>query len=84
MKNLIVLATLAGGIALSAGPADAYPRCRPGSHWSHGRCLRDHAYRPSYTYGYFYPGRGYWDGHRFWAHHGRHPDATGQIVIRFY
>jgi len=75
----IVLATLAAGLALSAvSVADAAQGCGPGAHRGpYGHC------RPNYGPGYgpgpvvgvpglvigtFYPGRGYWDGHRYWAH----------------
>jgi hypothetical protein len=72
MFKKALLATLAAGVTLGAvSAADAAGGCGPGFHRGpYGGC------RPNGgpvvvagpAIGVFYPGRGYWDGHRYWLH----------------
>ena len=72
MFKKTLLAAVAAGVAL-AGVSSAYAAqgCGPGGHRGpYGGC------RPNGgpvvvgapALGIFYPGRGYWDGHRYWGH----------------
>ena len=72
MFKKALLATLVAGAALTAvSAANAEGGCGPGFHRGpYGGC------RPNGgpvivggpAIGIFYPGRGYWDGHRYWGH----------------
>jgi hypothetical protein len=73
MLKTTLLAALAAGVALAgASTANAAGGCGPGFHRGpYGGC------RPNLgrvivpggpAIGIFYPGRGYWDGHRYWGH----------------
>lgn len=69
----ILLAMLAAGAALTAvAPAGARQGCGPGAHRGPGGyCRPNHGPRvvaPAVRIGIFYPGRGYWDGQRYWRH----------------
>ena len=78
--KLVLMAALAGG-AMIAGtaPADAAQGCGPGFHRGpYGRCFPNRG--PGYGPGYggpglvvdrFYPGRGYWNGHRYYHNRDR-------------
>jgi hypothetical protein len=78
MKRAIAL-ILAAGVACSAvSAADAREGCGPGAHRGpYGHCRpngfdpRPVAIAPGLVIGNFYTGRGYWDGHRYWAHRDR-------------
>ena len=75
MKRVIALA-LAATVALSAAStADARQGCGVGFHRGpYGHCRRNlgqRVYAPAprvLVVDRFYPGRGYWDGHRYWRH----------------
>lgn len=81
MKTLAKLAMGAAmltGVAMSAAPADAavVVRVGPGYHhswcWRHpAACHRDVVVVGGPRIGVFYGGRGWWDGHRYWAHRER-------------
>jgi hypothetical protein len=72
MLKKALFAALAAGVALAGvSTADAAQGCGPGFHRGpYGVC------RPNGpvvvgglpAIGIFYPGRGYWDGHRYWGH----------------
>jgi hypothetical protein len=70
----ILLATLAAGAALTAiAPAEARQGCGPGAHRGPGGYCRPNRegpvlVAPGLRIGVFYPGRGYWDGGRYWGH----------------
>lgn len=80
MKKLILAALAAGSMIALAAPADAAQGCGPGFHrGAYGHCRPN---RPvagpgvgiavgPLVIGNFYAGRGYWDGHRYWAHRER-------------
>lgn len=72
MKKL-ALAVLAAGVALATtSPAAAREHCGRGWHrGAYGHCVRN--WNPPRSHvvlrvGTFYPGHGYWDGHRYWQH----------------
>jgi len=82
MFKKALLATLAAGFALaSVSAANAEGGCGRGFHRGpYGGCRPDHG--PAVvvgiggpTIGIFYPGRGYWDGHRYWMHRDRWHDG---------
>jgi hypothetical protein len=74
--NKLLMVALAAGVALvSTAPADARDGCGVGFHRGPmGRCHPNGG--PAVVaiggprIGVFYAGRGYWDGHRYWAHRG--------------
>jgi len=76
MITALLLASAGLGVASAANAADG---CGPGAHRGpHGRC------HPNGGPGYgrqvlvvdrFYPGRGYWDGQRYWHHRERAHDG---------
>ena len=74
----IMLAVLSAGVALAAVPAaQAAQGCGPGFHRGpYGGCRRfgpgPAVVAPGIAIGVFYPGRGYWDGHRYWGHRYRY------------
>jgi hypothetical protein len=74
MIRKVLLAGMAAGLALAGvSSANAAGGCGPGFHRGpYGGC------RPNGpviiagpAIGVFYPGRGYWDGHRYWGHRDR-------------
>ena len=74
MKRLL-FAALGAGLALTAAAstADAAQGCGPGGHRGpYGGCRANYGPGPVVVggpaLGIFYPGRGYWDGHRYWGH----------------
>ncbi|GAC1413862.1 MAG: hypothetical protein NVSMB69_16140 [Novosphingobium sp.] len=79
MKKLL-LAAAAIGVALTATTADARQGCGPYGHRDYyGRCVPNRGGRPvvvapGLVIGNFYRGRGYWDGHRYWAQRYRDHD----------
>ncbi|WP_206245128.1 GCG_CRPN prefix-to-repeats domain-containing protein [Novosphingobium terrae] len=75
MKKTILLAALAVSAALSSiTPAQAAGGCGPGFHRGpYGACRPNYGpgpavVAPGLAVGVFYPGHGYWDGHRYWGH----------------
>ena len=73
MKTLAI-ALMSAGVALSAVPAaQAAQGCGPGFHRGpYDGCRPNFAPGPGPAFGVFYPGRGYWDGHRYWGHRYRY------------
>jgi hypothetical protein len=71
MFKKALLATLAAGLTLaSVSAADAAGGCGPGFHrgpYDGCRPNRGPVLVGAPGIGIFYPGRGYWDGHRYWA-----------------
>jgi hypothetical protein len=75
MKKVILAAIAASTALISFSPAMAAQGCGPGGHRGpYGHC------RPNgpvvvgpgaLVIGTYYPHRGYWDGHRYWAHRDR-------------
>ena len=79
MKTLLTLALAATALA-GATAAEARDGCGPGAHRGpYGHCRPNgYGYAPGVVVGgpglvvdTFYPGRGYWDGHRYWQHRDR-------------
>lgn len=75
MKKIILLslATVAAASTLAITPAEARGGCGIGFHRGpYGVCHPNRGtvvVRPGIpAVGVFYHGRGYWDGHRYWAH----------------
>lgn len=83
MMKKILLAALASAAALAAvAPANARDGCGAGFHRGpYGHCRPNRGpdrgphrgpgpvlIAPGLAIGTFYPGRGYWDGHRYWGH----------------
>jgi hypothetical protein len=72
MIRKVLLAGMAAGLALAGvSSANAAGGCGPGFHRGpYGGC-RPNGGRvivAGPAIGVFYPGRGYWDGHRYWGH----------------
>jgi len=76
--NKLLLIAMATGVALvSTASADARDGCGPGFHRGpYGHCRPNRGPGPvigvigAPQIGVMYPGRGYWDGHRYWGHRG--------------
>jgi len=75
MKKIVstALAMLAVSAILTAAPAEARQGCGVGFHRGpQGVCRPNRpvvVVRPGVpAIGVYHPGRGYWDGHRYWAH----------------
>jgi len=80
MKKLLMIAVAAGVALVSTAQADAADGCGRGFHRGpHGNCHPNGG--PGFggpgpviavgpQIGLFYPGHGYWDGHRYWGHRG--------------
>jgi hypothetical protein len=76
MLKKILIATIAAGATLAAvSSASAEGGCGPGFHRGpYGGCRRNFGPGPVAVVpglpvlGVYYNGRGYWDGHRYWAH----------------
>jgi len=74
MKKSLLLALAAAATTLVAAPQAAQARdgCGRGYHENRwGRCVLNREYRRDrvvLTVGQYYPGQGYWDGHRYWRH----------------
>ncbi len=74
--NKLLMIALATGVALgSTAAAEARDGCGPGFHRGPmGHCRPNRGPGPVVvgvggpSIGVFYPGRGYWDGHRYWGH----------------
>jgi hypothetical protein len=70
MKKIALLALGVLASATIAGAANAADGCGPGFHrnaWGHCR-PNGVVVAPGLVVGTFYPGHGYWDGHRYWGH----------------
>ena len=84
MKFVLLAALAAGTLMTATVPADAAQGCGPGFHRGpYGRCFPNgrgygRGYGPGgpvLVVGNFYPGRGYWDGHRYY--HNRFRNGGG-------
>lgn len=80
LAPMLTVALAAGAAMVATSPADAAQGCGRGFHRApHGRCIPNRG--PVVTrggalvVGRMYPGRGYWDGHRYW--HNRRHDRGG-------
>lgn len=76
MKKLLLVALAAASALSLPVAAQAREGCGPGAHRTpHGRCIANGAgWRRggvNLVIGNFYPGQGYWDGHRYWQHRER-------------
>ena len=75
MKMTLLAAIAAAATLAAITPADARQGCGVGAHRGPaGYCRpnRGGAFvAPGVQIGVLYPGRGYWDGHRYWAHRDR-------------
>ena len=70
MKKMMLVLLGASAAVSVAGAAQAAGGCGPGFHRGpYGGCRANYGPRPvaGPALGVFYPGRGYWDGHRYWA-----------------
>lgn len=71
MKTILFAALVAGG-ALTAAPAEARQGCGVGAHRGPAGYCRPNrggvVVAPRVRIGVFYPGRGYWDGRRYYGH----------------
>ena len=71
MKKILLAAITAGAALTAMAPADAAQGCGPGGHRGpRGYCHPNYGpafVAPGLRIGFFYPGRGYWDGHRYWG-----------------
>jgi hypothetical protein len=75
MKNFLLGALCAAATIAAVSPAFAAGDCGLARHRANGGCHLNKGGRLIATTGHgnvvvgsFYPGRGYWDGHRYWAH----------------
>ncbi len=81
MNRIITLAAIAGIALGTATIAEARDGCGGGFHRGpYGHCRPNDGRGPvvvvpRIVVGGFYPGRGYWDGHRYWANRYRHHDG---------
>jgi len=74
MKKLIFAAIAVGAVVAALGTAQAAEGCGPGAHRSfNGHCRPNGAAIAvgPFVVGTYYPNRGWWDGHRYWAHRER-------------
>ncbi|NLS00695.1 hypothetical protein HGP17_28025 [Rhizobium sp. P38BS-XIX] len=76
MKKLALPGFAVAACFAATLPANAADGCGFGFHRDFlGYCHPNRYYPPvvvvprAVPYGVFYPGRGYWDGNRYWAHH---------------
>lgn len=90
IRKSILIALAAGAVVALAPTAEAREGCGPGGHRNgYGDCrpnrgpyrggpnvvLRGGPGGPALVIGNHYPGRGYWDGRRYWQHRERHRDG---------
>ncbi len=73
LKKVLLAAAVAGLTLASVSAADAAGGCGPAFHRGpYGGCRANFARGPAIVagpaIGVFYPGHGYWDGHRYWWH----------------
>ena len=76
MRKLLLAAVAIGSTFAALSSADAEGGCGPAFHRGpYGRCYPNggpvFVAPGAFAVGVFYPGRGYWDGHRWWAHRER-------------
>lgn len=79
MKKILALALVTAAALSISVPAEARGGCGPGWHRGpYGHCVRN-VVAPRVgvvvstpAIGVYISGRGYWDGHRYWRHRGRH------------
>jgi hypothetical protein len=72
MKKLLGLALAAGMTVVAVSAADAAQGCGPGGHRGpYGHCRPNGGPGGAWVVGNFYPGHGYWDGHRWYQHRDR-------------
>ncbi len=74
MSRMVLLVLAAGAALTVAGSAQAEGGCGPAFHRGpYGGCRPNGgpAFVRGPAFGVFYPGRGYWDGHRYWANRER-------------
>jgi hypothetical protein len=73
MKKLMTAVLTAGAVLAAVPAAYAAQGCGPGFHRGpYGACRPNYGPGPAVVgpaFGVFYPGRGYWDGHRYWGHY---------------
>ena len=76
MKTILALAVAATAIMGVTSSADARDGCGRGFFRGPAGHCRPIGGRPGYVVGprigIFYPGRGYWDGRRYWMHRYHH------------
>jgi hypothetical protein len=71
MKKFMMAALGVGAALTLASTAQAAQGCGPGGHRGpYGGCRPN--FGPGPALGVFYPGRGYWDGHRYYMHRGHY------------
>jgi hypothetical protein len=74
MKKFLLAALASAAALATVAPADAREGCGAGFHRGpYGHCRPNRGpgpvlVAPGLAVGTFYRGRGYWDGHRYWAH----------------
>ena len=72
MKKIVLAALSVGAALVALQSADAAGGCGPAFHRGpYGGCRRNFGHGPVVAgpvIGIFYPGHGYWDGHRYWGH----------------
>ena len=76
MKRMMLGLLGATAFIAAATSAQAAGGCGPGFHRGpYGGCRANYGPGPALAgpaFGVFYPGRGYWDGHRYWANRYRY------------
>jgi hypothetical protein len=74
LKKTLIVAVAAAATLAGASAANAAEGCGPDAHRGpYGHCRPNHGpggvvVAPGLTIGLFYPGHGYWDGHRYYQH----------------
>ena len=77
LKKALLTAVMAGATLAGVTAANAAQGCGPGFHrGAYGHCRPNRGLGPvvgpeAWIIGNFYPGRGYWDGHRWYQHRDR-------------
>ena len=68
MVKTLFVGIAAAAALLAITPAEARQGCGIGAHRGPDGFCRLNGLAPVVRVGVFYPGYGYWDGHRYWAH----------------
>ena len=73
LKKVLIAAVAVGATLAGVSSASASGGCGPAFHRGpYGGCRPNYGPGPAVigapVIGVFYGGRGYWDGHRYWAH----------------
>lgn len=72
MRTILLTAIAVGAAFAALAPAEARQGCGIEAHpGPGGYCRPNHGaavIAPAVRIGVFYPGRGYWDGRRYWGH----------------